>query len=857
MFSKLNQEFASHQKGFQILLGIVIIVPFVLMIPGVDPFGASAAPKPSSVGKIAGESVSWDAYEKEARNVLAFMAINGNVNVLGNARNIISDDRFVSQVLEYMAEKKIVEDQVKAGVISDKVEAKDFKEFTDEIEKFMSKQMPGFTVSSQIENIRVRLRIGGAEVDEIISAAILRKRLEDALKKKVEVPEADVVAEVKKQEKTYTLREGNFNAPDFTDVPLKEYYEKNKEKFFQKDAIKASMVQIDYSKFKDEYKKLNVAPELTKFIADELKNVDNKDPKVKESTEKAAKQAFEQKKLKELANAKAELIKSGFLRSVKGAKDSAKFAEAIKKIAEGSKYEVQQSVYVDPSDVKEGKFFMNDKALSEKILGLSVENPVVLHEGFRSTYVIVFNDKGAHAEFETVRDDILRAVYEADANNYYITNKEEFKEPHRMRIGLAEFTASMYAAETKVSDAQIKKEYDKEASYKKAQRKLIQFAVDVDPKAKDEDKKKLEEKIKAFVATNQGKQPTDIESIILKAEEGVKKTTLNWKIQNSLEIGTTKDFMEAAFKTEVGNFTDVLKTDKSYAVIYVAGKRESTPFEEVKGELKSRLEAEISKDIAKNKSKEFHEMLRGVNPKTVESINKAVEEYGQKNPLQLRYIDDIMPIQSGMDPRFYDFMARRHQISGDFFFNISNLTEKRLFTNVRTIPPAYQRIVGFINKDIPEHYAPYEDEKVQKRIFNILNANKAKEIASAKAVKVKQELELAAEDKDKLKALLTEHKFKAAKDVKYKNAAASLKDILKDSPGAGFIGSDSKQEGDLNTVAYVEAVKEVSEEDLKKSKAEHEKKLRQEKESEVLKTFWETERKKYTVEVPKTQTVES
>ena len=847
MFSKLNQEFASHQKGFQIILGLVIIVPFVMMIPGVDPFGGGATPKPASVGQIAGQNVSWETYEKEARHLLAFTAINGNVNVLGNARNIINSDSTIEPVLNYIAEKKIVEEQVKAGVISDKVEAKDFREFTAEIEKFMSKQIPGFKVSTQIENIRIRLRIGGAEVDQIISTAILRQRLEEALKKKVTIAEDVLTEEVKKQERVYSIREGNFNAQSFNDEPLKEYYDKNKEKFFRKDAIKASMVQIDYSKFDAEYSKLNVAPELTKFIADELKTVKSEDAKVLEATRKAATEAFKQKKLKELATVKAELIKSGFLRSVKEAKDSAKFADSISSIAKGSGYDVQQSVYVDPSDVKDGKFFMNDKVLTEKILGLSVENPVVLHEAYLSTYVIVFNDKGAHAEFQTVKNEILKAVYSADSNNYYLTNKEEFKEPHRMKVGLAEFTASMFAAETKVSDELIKAEYDKVDSYKQPQRKLIQFAVDVDPKAKDEDKKKLEDKLKAFVDLSKGKQPTDIESAVLKAEDGIKKTTLNWKVQNSLEIGTNKEYMDAAFKAEIGQFTEILKTDKTIAVIYVAAKRESTPFEEVKGELRSKLEAALSKDIAKNKAKEFHQMIKNVNPKTVESINKAIEEYGKTNPLQLRYLEDIMPMQAGMDPRFYEFMARRHQISGEFFFNISNLTKDRLFTNVRTLPPAYQRVVGFINEDIPEQYAPFEDEKVQQRIFTTLNANKAKELASAKAVKVKQELEKVAEDKEKLKALLAENNFSAVKDVKFKEASPGIKAILKDSPKAGFIGSDSQQEGNLNTVAYVEAVKEVSEEDLKKFKDEHEKRLREAQETEALKKFWEVERKKHVV----------
>ena len=862
MFSKLNQEFASHQKGFQIILGLVIIVPFVMMIPGVDPFGAGAAPKPNSVGKVAGESVSWDTYEKEAKNVLAYMAINGNMRVLSNARSIVEDEAFVGTVLGFIADRKIVEEQVKAGVISDKVSPEDFKKFTSKIESQLGRHVPGFKVSNQIENIRLTLRIGGGEVDEIIRAVILRERLEEALREKVQIAEEDLVAEVKKQERVYTVREGQFNGDDFRDEPLKEYFEKNKEKYFRKDAIKASLVQIDFNKFKEDFKKLNSKPEMDKFIADELKTVDNKDPKVVEAAKKAATEAFEQKKLKELATAKAELIKGGFLRTVKGATDSAKFADAIKKIAEDSKLNVQQSVYVEPSDVKEGKFFMNDKELSEKILSLNVENPVVLHEGFRSIYVVAFNDKGATADFNSVRSELLKEVYHADSNNYYVTNKEEFKEPHRMKIGIAEFTSSMFAAETKVTDEQIKAEYDKVASYKKPQRKLIQFAVSIDAKATDEDKKKLEEKLKAFVDSKKGMQAADIENIILKADNDIKKTTLDWKVQDSLAIGTNKEFMDAAFSVEVGQFTEILKTQNTFAVLFVSGKRDSTPFEEVKGEIKTRLEATLSTNIAKEKAEEFHQMLKDVSPKTIESINKAIEEYGKSNPLQLRYLDNIMPHDPRMNSRFYDMMSRQYQVSGDFLYNVSNLSKKRSFTNVRVLTSRIpgstsQRVVGFIKEDIPEQYASYEDEKVQQRIYNKLNGNKARELASSKAVKVKTELDKNVENKEKLKELLAEYKFKDAKDVKFKETNASMKEILKESPKAGFIGSNSQQEGEFNTVLYVEAVKEVSEEDLAKAKDEHKKKLKQEQETEKIKKFWEDERDKFKVEIPEQKTAES
>lgn len=859
MFSKLNQEFASHQKGFQILLGIVIIVPFVLMIPGVDPFGSGGPSKPENVGTIAGQQVTWDEYEKETRNLLAMEAIRGNFNALNNAREIINSDSTVNVVLKYMADKKIIEDQKSKGFKPGEITADDYREFTSKIEKEMSARIPGFKVTSQIESIRVRLRIGGEEVDRIISEAIVRERFEEYLKKQVKIDEAALTAEIKKQEKSYKIHEGTFNYIDFRDEPLKEYYEKNKEKFFRKDAVKASVIAIPHNKFEEDYKKLSVEPEKLKFIADELKKVDNKDPKVVESATKTAELKFKQKKLAELALAKANMIKDSFLRNIKGSKDTATFAKAIETVAKAVKYDVQQSVYVDPADVEKGKAFMNDIKLSEKILGLTAEKPADVHEGFRSTYLVVLNDKGAHAEFNTVRNEILKAVYEADSNNYYLTNKEEFKMPHMMTVGVAEFTPSLFSAETKVTEEEVKSVYEKEPAYQKPQRKLIQFSVKVDAKATDEDKKKLEEKLNAFVAPLKGQAANSIENLIIKPEEKIEKNTLDWKIKDSLQAGTNKKFMDAAFSVQVGQFTEVLKTNSLYAVIYVAGEREKTPIEEVKGEIRNRLELAKSQEIAKSKADEFYLYLKGITDKSVAGINKAIQEYEKKNALQIRYLNDIMPMKGdeNLDPRIFQMFAQRHRVSPDFFFNICTLNKDRLFTRVKTLPPTYHKALGFIKEDIPEHYQSFEEEEVKLRIYNSLNDNKAKELAAAHAVKVKQELEKNVADAEKLKALLKEYKFAAAKEVKFKDASVGVKAVLKDSPKEGFIGSESINEGARNTVVYVESVKEVSEEDLKKFEDEHRKRMTEEKEDEKISKFWEEERKKYSVEVAKTMTAES
>lgn len=862
MFSKLNQEFASHQKGFQILLGIVIIVPFVMMIPGVDPFGGGGAKKPAYVGTIAGNDVDWDSYEAEAKNLLILNAIEGQ-GLPSNYGDALMNTGFQGDVLRYMAQKKIIKSQIDNGLIKDAVTKEDKQKFVNQVESFvkMRSRSPFYKVADQIETIRVRLRVGGAQIDEVIKYAILGGKINEALKASVEVSEETLTAEIKKQEKTYRIHEASYSSMDFMNEPLKEYYEKNKEKFFRKDAIKASLVQIDFNKFEEAYSKLNVKPELDKFVSDALNAAKSTDAKIIEATKKAAEEDFKLKKLKELANAKAEQIQSAFSRSVKAVKDSSKFAETIKTIAKQSDYSVQDSVYVEPAEVKDGKYYIN-KELSEKILELSVEKPVIIHEGFRSVYVIVFNDKGTHAELSSVRNELLKGVYDADANNYYVTNKETFKRERSMRVGLAQFSANMFVAEAKVSDEEVKAAYEKVAKYKKAQRKLIQFVISIDKTATEEQKKESEEKLKAFVALKKGNSAIEIENMILKPEEKIVKSTLDWQVQNSSMAGANTKVLDAAFKTEVGQFTEIIKDEGSYAVLYVAAKRDNTPFEEVKGDIKSQMELDRSTDIAREKAAEFHAMLESVNPKTIASINEAVSAYEKSNAVNVRYLENIRELDQRFlnQPGFAQYVAQMHEVPVDYFFKLSRLNENKLFTIARSIQnPRLEhssRVVGFVKEIIAEHYADIDAEETKQEIYDKLNDNKTKELAAAHAVKVKQELEKLVEDKEAFKAKLTEYEFKKAADIKFKNAKPAVKAILETADKAGFIGSDSPENG-ANTVVYVESITEISEEDLKKFKDEHEKNLKTKLGNEKIQKFWETESKKFTVKVPEAVAAES
>ena len=95
MFSKINSEFHKHAKGFQIVLGLMIVIPFVFMIPDTDILGPGYSDgAPESVGTINGKSIDWETYQAEAKSFLITQSIQQGaiMNVLQNSNNILSNE---------------------------------------------------------------------------------------------------------------------------------------------------------------------------------------------------------------------------------------------------------------------------------------------------------------------------------------------------------------------------------------------------------------------------------------------------------------------------------------------------------------------------------------------------------------------------------------------------------------------------------------------------------------------------------------------------------------------------------------------------------------------------------------------
>jgi hypothetical protein len=857
MFSKLNKDFAKHAKGFQVILFVIIVIPFVFFMPGVDIFGVDGNKNPAVVGTVQGEDVDWDTYEQEARKYIATLALSEDVfpgifNAVRDPNGTIRNPSLYSSVLGFIRDQKVIAAEKDFKDVS--VSTKEIKEYVKT--KFLPAfakafKTGGLTFKDYLETVRLNLKLGGAGVDDVIRGLIIRNRFEAFIKSTKKPTEQEIVDSIKKEERTYKLRSVAIKAADFNDEPLKEFYEKNKDKYREDDAIKASLVSFQYDKYEEAFGKKDYSAELKKAIAEALTKVTATDVEAKANITKDATEKFKQSKLKELALAEAGIFKKAIERSLKGKTKAEEIVKAFGDVAKLTKYAVQESIYVTKKNLEPGKYFF-DEALTKAILTVSVENALASAEGQKSAYVLVFADKGSFTPFEQVRSEILEEVYKEKLDNYYLTNKEQFKEFKRYDVGVASFFTHQYLAEANVTDEDAKKVFDGDQRYKQAQRKLIQFSLPVLKDAKAEEKAAVEDKIKAFVKTLDGKTPKEVEDVVLKKEDGIVKQSLAWKANDPF-AGVDNEILTEAFKTETGKFTKTFVKKDLVAVIFVAADRKETPFEEAKGLIKSQLTSLKLTDIAEKKAEKFRTALSNLKKPTVENVNKAVAEFEKSTTFDKQVINEIpaigdTPLQELSQLQFLMLRMSASKVFNnvDFAVKMAQMEEDKPYSIVVNVPPSNHKAVAYIAKVFPEGYQDKNSEQVKSRIFGSLNDTEAKGLASVKAAEVKKALEAEADAK-KLQELLGANNFKTVEEIKFKTADTQIKAALKDAPKAGEIASNF--ENTTNTIIYIESIKEITEEEITKLKSEYGKKLTETMQNDALKLFWEKAQKEFEVKV--------
>ena len=126
--------------------------------------------------------------------------------------------------------------------------------------------------------------------------------------------------------------------------------------------------------------------------------------------------------------------------------------------------------------------------------------------------------------------------------------------PRKVAASVLRFDINNYKAAVKVSDEEIKKDYDdKSYLYKKDQVKIIEFSLAADAKATAEEKAAINTKLDEIIKSFEGKTPEQIAA--LKAEE-LKGAAIvkhdRWLDRNESLFTSNPAVAEEAFSLEAG-----------------------------------------------------------------------------------------------------------------------------------------------------------------------------------------------------------------------------------------------------------------------------------------------------------------
>ena len=684
----------------------------------------------------------------------------------------------------------------------------------------------------------------------VIERIVIAKRFDEYLKKKVSVKDEDILARIKKEEKTYKVRTAEISATDFKNDPLKDYYEKNKDTFFDKEAIKASLVVFDPQKYKAEILKTDLSKEIEKAFAEEKKTNDKADENAK-AIKESLKDRIAQEKAKEKAKSLATLIESNLKAKIKPETKTAAILTIFNSLAKASKLTVQESNFHNQTNFEKNDHPINAK-VTEAILSLSEKSPVKLLDDQSKFYVLVYNAKGYYQPIEKVRAQLLEAVYKDKAASYYQENVNDFKQEQRLSTGFIQIYGGLFNSQVSISDEEAQKIYDADASYQNAQKNLLQFTYDLKDDAKEEDKKAAVAALEAFVKENTSKKAAELQTLDLGKDSKIKRVPLSWVAENDLRTGTDNEIVTEAFKTEDAKFTKVFEREKFAAVVFVEASRESTPFDEVKMMIKGTLRTKRLKEITNKKADEIVRKLQNAKKGDKEAIAKIIDEVSKELKITPRKLDDLPTFKVLGNPQlaqYAQFLARQNGISPAFLLDLTSLSNDRLFTRVKT-QPNMSKVIGYLIEDKPAGFQTLEE--VTETVYDRLNDVDAEKIATEKATTLKEELEKSVDNPEEFKNLMSKNDFKEAKEVKFKDADPTIVKILEEEPKAKEFGSNAAPNGRTTTLAYIESIKEVAEEDITKVKAEYEKKLRKESEQKEISDFWTNAMKKYDI-----KTVES
>lgn len=215
-------------------------------------------------------------------------------------------------------------------------------------------------------------------------------------------------------------------------------------------------------------------------------------------------------------------------------------------------------------------------------------------------------------------------VTPAELQSYFQSHKEEHKLPEQREGAYLLLDADALRGQVQVTDQQLRDEYEarkQELSHpEQVQARHILVRTN-DEVGEEQARAKLE------AARQRIQAGADFGTVAgeVSEEPGAKERggDLGWFGQGQM----VKPFEEAAFGAQPGQIVGPVKTDFGLHLIQVTGKRPAgtTPFEEVKDQLRARLAFTRAQELAQTKAKELAAQLEKTPPKSPEDLAKVAQ----------------------------------------------------------------------------------------------------------------------------------------------------------------------------------------------------------------------------------------
>lgn len=212
-----------------------------------------------------------------------------------------------------------------------------------------------------------------------------------------------------------------------------------------------------------------------------------------------------------------------------------------------------------------------------------------------------------------------------EVDSYYAANKEEYRLPEQREIAYVLVDESKVLTSLALPDSDLKTYYDAnlaEFSHEAEVRASHILAMVNDRQTDDVARQKVEA-AKARIAA--GGDFAKVASEVTE-DTGSKATggDLGWFSKGKM----VKEFEDAAFAAQPGQLVGPIKSAFGYHLIRVAEKRAggTTPFEEVKEQIRVKLASERASTVAEAKSKQLADRLGKARPKDAKEIEEMAKQ---------------------------------------------------------------------------------------------------------------------------------------------------------------------------------------------------------------------------------------